>query len=1419
MDKDTTDMKPNPRETANIFSVLFFWWMRELFMKGARSDLEESDIYRPIKADGSEKLTDHLEKYWNRELDKLKNLEYTVGKDGQKVPLKENARPRLYKAIFNAFWLPYFIIGIGTLIQVSVVRVAIPIFQSWIINYFAKDSTAKTEQQTNDVLISISAMIICNIVSVLIMHHTMLLSMQIGMRIRVSCSSLLYRKLLRLNRASMNQTGTGQIMNLLSNDVTRFDQLMMFLNYIWIMPIQVTVIAIIMWQKVGISVLVGIGSLLIIALVVQGTFSVLGRRIRAMIAPLTDRRVQLMSELVTGIQVVKMYAWEKPFSKIVSVIRKLEIKEIKFSSYVRATYLAIIVFTERLTLYFTLITYVLLGHDLTADVTFEMSTYFNMLQLTAALSFPQALILIGESMVSINRLEDFLFMDEVNMKRSEKTPQLQDKSRKSNKATNVENHTDRYISKNGSIALSELQGFSDLPVCVKLQRVSANWISGQLPPTLCNIDLTIKPGQLCAVVGAVGSGKSSILHMLLKELDPGAGSVILTQDSSKDNFQGNLSNGYFTSNPNLRISYASQEPWLFCGTVKDNILFGQPYDKTRYTQVANACALTKDFRQFPQGDMTMVGDRGVSLSGGQRARINLARAVYRQADLYLLDDPLSAVDSRVARHLYGKCITEYLHDKTRILVTHQLQFLKRADHIVVLDRGFMKMQGSYNELVKSNKDFIRMMDNLSHEAQKKEEDIRRASEMSMRKTSIMRRTSKLSTASSIIQSDIDDSDYAENSPEAEIIARGRLPGRVYKEYFHHGGNYFTLFSLLLLFVISQVATTGNDYWLSYWTNLENVRLINNTSEAKEFANMYNNSFLGSIFTLNSDGLLSTVDAIYVYTFCITACTVTTLLRSFIFMKICMNSSCNLHNSMFSNLVQARMSFFHTNPSGRILNRFSKDMGTMDEYLPKIMLEALQVFCVVCGIFTMEAIINPWMLISIIVLVILFHFVTIFYLKTAQNVKRLEGVTKSPLFSHVNATLNGLATIRSSGVQIEKIMRKQFDVLQDRHSGTWYLFLTSSTTFGVFSDLVMCLFLAVLCFSLVLMSKNDSVKDSQVGLAISQSLILIGCLQYGIKQFTETMSLMTSVERVLQYTNLPQEGPITSDNPPPSTWPSQGQLILKDVSMKYHSDDPPVLKNLNVSIEPGWKVGVVGRTGAGKSSLISALFRLFNEGLEGEIKIDGRDTRTVGLSELRCKISIIPQEPVLFSESLRYNLDPFSQYDDLKLWEVLRQVELNDTVLDQEIFYGGHNFSVGQRQLICLARAILRNNHLLVLDEATANIDSHTDALIQDTIRSTFKECTVITIAHRLNTIIDSDRIIVMENGSIVEFGCPYELLHDKPKGYFSQMVEKTGNQMAQSLLEQAKKACEKNNDHRELNLSEQNTESESDVTITEQSAL
>lgn len=310
----------------------------------------------------------------------------------------------------------------------------------------------------------------------------------------------------------------------------------------------------------------------------------------------------------------------------------------------------------------------------------------------------------------------------------------------------------------------------------------------------------------------------------------------------------------------------------------------------------------------------------------------------------------------------------------------------------------------------------------------------------------------------------------------------------------------------------------------------------------------------------------------------------------------------------------------------------------------------------------------------------------------------------------------------------------------------------------------------------------------MGLAISQALIIINTLQHGIKRSVETFTHMSSIERIFQYIDLPKESFLTKGDSPPSTWPSRGRVVLNNVSMRYNQNEPPVLKNLTVTIEAGWKVGVVGRTGAGKSSLINALFRLFADGLEGEIKIDEIDTSTINLLELRSRISIIPQEPILFAASLRYNLDPFNQYDDIALWNVLREVELVDIDLEQKIVTNGNNLSIGQKQLVCLARAMLRKNRVIVLDEATANIDSHTDELIQHTLRTKFTDCTVLTIAHRLNTIIDSNRILVLDAGQIVEFGSPYELLRDKPNGYFAQMVQNTGNVMSKNLLQQAEMA-------------------------------
>ncbi|XP_057334742.1 ATP-binding cassette sub-family C member 4-like isoform X2 [Microplitis mediator] len=1094
-------------------------------------------------------------------------------------------------------------------------------------------------------------------------------------------------------------------------------------------------------------------------------------KLRNLTAKLTDRRVQLMSELIAGIQVVKMYAWEKPFNKIVTLTRLNEIKQIHRSNNVRGMYSILSGISQKIMVFATLVTFMYDGNLLDPRVTFQIAVYYNNLQIHMALCYPMAIIILIQSIVAIKRIQEFLLLEEVT---------------ESTKAC-----LDVNGSKMSEVDVEKEKKSIPEAVVVELNKVSANWKFGQLPPTLCDVTLKINGGELCTLVGPVGSGKSSLLNLLLQELPVGAGTVGLFQFPRGESADARSKSGFIQDNPEMKISYASQDPWLFTGTVRENILFGLDYDKTRYEEVTKVCSLLRDFKQLPNGDMTIVGERGASLSGGQRARVNLARAIYRPADLYLLDDPLSAVDARVARRLFQDCILGYLKGKTRILVTHQLNYLKQADTIVELERGTIKHHGTFDALAESNSEFINMLNSLNTDkknateevdvipsAQKKSPFIREARRESQ--VSIRSQDSHRSTAIEKYE----DADSKNEIPD-EVLGTGFISKEVYFRYFREGGGIIGVILLVVIFIVTQAASIGVDQWMTYWTALETFRPCihatgsvchNFGDESKAFVN-------NTVFSkfLDSDGLLPAATAIYIYVALLIVFIVLSILRCHCLIFIGMRAARKLHNLMFTNILQATMYFFNTNPSGRLLNRFSKDVGAMDELLLPFMLQAFLILFDCVGTIINIIIVNPWMIILTVIAGFVFYLVTVYYLITAQDAKRLEGTTKSPVYTHVNTTLNGLSTIRSRGKDVEVMLRNKFDEYQDINSGAWYLLIGTGSAYGFSIDLITSIFIAILSFSLILIDPENTFGAS-VGLAISQSLSLTGMLQYGVKQATEVQSQMTAVERIIQYTDLPKEGPIESSKPLPTNWPSKGRMQWKNVYLSYKEGDPPVLKNIDLMIEPGWKVGVVGRTGAGKSSLISALFRLVDDGLQGQIIIDDIDTKTIGLQDLRASISIIPQEPVLFSETLRYNLDPFDKYTDKDIWDALREVELSDLALDQWVTEGGTNFSVGQRQLICLARALLRNNRILVLDEATANIDSQTDALIQRAIRSKFADCTVITIAHRLNTIINSDRVLVMDDGSVAEFDTPYELLLKKPDSIFAKMVQQTGPTMAAKII-------------------------------------
>ncbi|XP_056634445.1 ATP-binding cassette subfamily C member 4-like isoform X1 [Diorhabda sublineata] len=1332
----------NPKSKANALSILFFGWLLPIIKRGINHSLSIKDLCQILDKDKSEDLADNLEEYWENELCRAK---------------EKKCKPSLLKPLMKLFSCEFLLYGI-LWFYANVILISLkPIFLAQLIILFNKE---KSPTRNVNMYLYSTGLILVSIVSVFCIHHTNFAMQAIGMRIRTSTSSLIYRKITRLNQKALGQTAAGKIVNLLSNDVNRFDLVLPTLHTVWVMPFQLIVLLLIVWNQVGVSSLVGIVSMVLLTIPIQGFLTKYVGRLRTSISKKTDNRVKLMSEIISGIQVIKMYAWENAFEKLIRVVRAVEMKVVTSASYLRGVYSGCTLFVDKLAVYFTLVCYICLGNYISAEKVFTVAQTYNVLRVVMGYGYPLAVSIGAESWISIKRLQEFLLMEE--------------------RAEDVTEDADT----NG----------------VVLSNVYASWTD--TGNTLRDININVRSGTLCAIVGPVGAGKSSILQLLLGELPTKCGRIQIGGD----------------------VSYSSQEPWLFQSTVRNNILFGQRYERKRYKKIVKVCALEKDFEQFPHGDRTIVGEKGVSLSGGQRARINLARAVYRQADIYLLDDPLSAVDTQVGKQLFDQCIHHYLQQKTRILVTHQLQYLKKADLIVVVNNGVIEAQGSFDELLENTTEFAKLLVSadetdlkqdyiIDSESEVSDISRRHSTTVSMRKKSDSSHTDL--TGMSMSWSDLSDCfDVAENNQFDDEESGNDPNAKPFKNYILSVRNSCVLISLFLLLIVSQGLTTTTDQWVTYWSNEEQMRhlpgsfVVLGPPNEKAIEPYYLNITGGfntdqtppPLYRYDSKGiydsvlvhgklqfLIKTTSAIYLYTALIISSIIFIMSRTFLFFKACMMSSMNLHSEMFNSLLKAPMRFFDTNPSGRILNRFSKDMGAIDEVLPRALHDAVALLLLVAGILVNIAVSSPVMVIAIVILGIVFIKFNSWYILTAKVLKHVEGIAKSPVFSHVNSTLNGMATIRAC--KAEEMLREEFDHHQDVHTSAWYLTIACINCFGLWLDLIAIVFLAVVTYGLVILDVYSNVNGSLAGLAISQCMALTGMLQYGMRQTAEVINQMTSVERILQYTKLDQEGPFESPKgkSPKENWPRRGRIEFRNLSLKYVENEPPVLNNLNFFAMPGEKIGIVGRTGAGKSSLTAALFRLTT--IEGSIFIDGVDTTKLGLTDLRKRISIIPQEPVLFSESLRYNLDPLGEYDDRQIWDVLEQVEMKDVVnsLDFKVAEGGSNFSLGQRQLLCLARAILKNNKILILDEATANVDHRTDALIQLTIRKRFKNCTVLTIAHRLNTIMDSDKVLVMSYGNIVEFDHPHKLLQT-PDGHFHNLVSETGPSMSAQLKNVAKMA-------------------------------
>ncbi|XP_061290380.1 ATP-binding cassette sub-family C member 4-like [Bos javanicus] len=1290
------ERKPNPLQDANLCSRLVFWWINPLFKIGHKRRLEEDDMYSVLPEDRSQHVGEKLQGYWDQEVKRAE---------------KDAREPSLMKAIIKCYWKSYLPFAIFKLFE-ETFRVLLPRYFEDLLTHFQKfdpsDSGVlfKTYGYT-------AVLNLCLFIWSILVHFCFYYVQRIGMRLRVAMCHMIYCKTLRLSNSAIGKTTTGQIVNMMSNDVNRFDRVMIRLHILWIGPLNAITAIILLWMEIGISSLAGM-ALLIIFMLLQSFSGKLFSSLRSKSAAFTDSRLRTMNEVITGIRTIKMYAWEKLFAELITRLRRKEISKILRRSYLDGMNLIFFDTASKLILFITFTTYVLLGNTITVNQVFLAITLYQVVQFTGILLFPIAIENVAETVASVRRIKNFLLLDEL--------PQC-----------------DHQLPLDGKTV-------------VNVQDFTAFWDKELRTPTLQGLSFTVRPGELLAVVGPVGAGKSSLLSAVLGELPPSQGQVSV----------------------HGRIVYVSQQPWVFSGTVRSNILFGKKYEEERYEKVIKACALEEDLQFLENGDLTVVGDRGTTLSGGQKARVSLARALYQNADIYLLDDPLSAVDAEVSRHLFKQCICQGLHEKITILVTHQWQYLKNASQILVLEKGEMVQKGTYAELLKSGIDFASLLKKENEEAEPS--PVPESPTMRTQTSSESSVQSQQSSTPLLKDAPAEDQDTEniQHTLSEERRLEGKVGFKTYKNYFRAGAHWSVIIFLILVNIAAQVAYILQDWWLLSWANEQDTLNIMAHEKGNITEMIDLDWYLGIFSGLTASSLLFGVT------------------RSLLALYILVNSSQTLHNKMLKSILRVPVLFFDRNPAGRILNRFSKDIGYMDDVLPSSFQKFFQTFLQVIGVVVVVVVVIPWIAIPVIPLGVIFFFLRRYFLETSRDVKRLECSTQSPVFSHLASSLQGLWTIRA--YKAEQRFQELFDSHQDLHSEAWFLLLTITRWFSLRLDIIYLIFICLVDFGSLLLSQTLNV--GQLGLILSYALNVMVVFPWCIRLSVEVENMMISVERVIEYTELEQEAPWELEFRPPPDWPNNGMIALSDVNFKYSSDGPLVLKDLTTDIKPGEKVGIVGRTGAGKSSFIAALFRLSEP--EGRVWIDKILITEIGLHDLRKKMSIIPQDPIVFTGTMRKNLDPFNKHTDEELWNVLEEVQLKEIIeelpdkMDTELVESGSNLSVGQKQLVCLARNILRKNQILIIDEATAHVDPSTDELIQKKIREKFAQCTVLTIAHRLSTIIDSDRIMVLDSGRLEEYDEPYVLLQNRD-GLFYKMVQQLGKAKAAALTETAKQVYFKRN--------------------------
>ncbi|ORX97979.1 P-loop containing nucleoside triphosphate hydrolase protein [Basidiobolus meristosporus CBS 931.73] len=1389
---------------ANFLSNWFFVWVFRLLAE-CRSIDTSLDLLVLKKSETAKVVGSKLEKSWHREC---------------VHPIRRTHLPSIRRALFVTFKSRYLLIGIYKIFWAAFIYLGSYFFLKRLIQY--STAVLSDKDQNSYVLAHVYAVVLflATIFSSICIHQLSAECTRIGIQVRAALMVLIYRKSLKLVTV---QGGIGDVVNLVAEDCNRIAEACVNFHYLWGTALEIIAVIVIAGYELKLAA-VPAAVILVILFPIQYFLGRLTSKLSTAMSQTTTYRVYLMSEILTAIKLIKFHAWESFFCDRVSRARAQEMIHLRRGLLVKC-WSALLIFGTPILL--TVICFVMLekiGYDreMTATLVFTILSTFNTLRYPFVM-LPTAVRTTHGAFISFERINKFLLQAEV-------------------KPLSPSDHPP-----------------PDEMTKIDLRNASFCW-TGSADPTIKDFSLKVGKGEVVAIAGDVGAGKSSLLLALMGQITKTSGTVAVYGS----------------------IAYVPFDSWLLNASLRDNIIFGSPYDPEKYKKIIRVCALAKDLDQLSNGDETEIGEHGFNLTLAQRHRVSLARAAYSSADIVLLDDTLNSMSAQVGKHIFNECIRGFMKDKAVVFVTNQPQYLPESDYVVVMKSGRTFVQGTYQELLEKDFDVGALIgDSIEIEDPFSVDHIQQSpADEQLPQNAKAKQPETLVEVT--VQSNANANPAETNNPSVSFIdprnktssftiprvKTAGVPGDSSSQPLtvsNADANELTVHRLIELNARTATraeATSSADEQtvvkiiernqltvIGGGAPLMNQALSNRELNSMARAIEQNQLTIHSLHHGNvsevdeeepvtrrlssltkykyyfreSPGMIITILVIVfffivhgirifsdywlklavdsvdqdlltyylpVYAALGGAFLVGIALRGHVYIWVVLKKTTSFHARVLNAIMQARMTYFDYTPLSRILNVFARHQYLIDDYLTEAALQALQFLPLVVGTLLLIMIIVPFSIIAVVVL-LAFVGLLIWHSRIAEeNLKMLEAYSKPQLFAHLSATLEGLSSIRVYKLQTRF---DSFNLLKiDVSSKALYARSIVKSWLSLYTDFIASLFIYIVSLLILLVHRDlGAVEESKVGLVLTNALQLLVFGQWTVQALRDAHGAMSNVKQLVEFTeDIPSESALLhQDVKPPKNWPMDGEIEYQNVVLRYNRYGVAVLKNVSFKIHAKEKVGIVGRTGSGKSTLLVSLLRIV-EAAEGRILVDGLDISSIGLHELRNKIDVIPQEPVLFVGTIRSNLDPFERCSENELWAALEAVHMSEKIksmplkLDEAVVENGRNFSLGQRQLLCIARAIVTKCKILLLDEATSAIDMQTDQLVRETIKRNFVNYTVLTIAHRLNTIIESDRILVLDEGKVVEFDTPINLLNN-PDGFFYSLVKQNGDEAVERLKQMA----------------------------------